>query len=1014
MLVLLIEFNDEELIADNPQTTGNGKFMQDPTDYEIILGSPPHDYEFFELHLEALKHYYNAASYYHSDVFSEYGFDLDYDVYPLPGLEGEFLAYTLPNSMAYYNPPGVDYATMVSRFEEYFQDCFISADQDDDINFSLYDHFMLIHAGSDWQHDVAGDTPSDMPSFFINIGEGKEVYVDDGIKIDHACNVPETISQDFQYYTDNGLTTVDGYGLINAVMAHEFGHSLGFVDLYNTFNFYPAVGYFDIMDSGGLGRLSFPVNDQGEIDYDDYNYIFDLEGCLPILPGAWSRLIPWENDFQQRGIIKDYTEIEFDAKIHLNPAGSKPHNFPDNAYIVKLRLNDHEYLLIENRQVDPDGDGGTAVQSSADQRVILYPTPISDNNPDSISYEYDYLLPGWFTPQGEALGGGLLIWHIDENILAENDNFANNTVNQSRNRRAVKIIEADNIDDIGNPYTPSWSWRGTEYDPFYKFAPLLNDLGYFLGWDIQYSGSGEVATHNDSLASTTLPPLQTNDGNPSFFTVYQISSYSVQPDLPRIMSFKIGSSFFTETDIITTWDTGKTISLLGNSYTFPTVLSLSNNGVDFYNLIGNEWFENSFGQNLIEDFNPVFPIITLDYLADTQSEIDEYLIVEDSSLNFITPVNEPAASVITINFPSSLTDAPVFIPELALLVVTTEDKLYLNGDSLDIPDAKISFNGSEIMAFTGNRCYYINPSNTDDIWQIPIPHIDRRYDPVCFLDSLNSFNNMVYFFTDTQEIWRIHNYQTDLIFRLYPYTDNLPTQLALGNFIDQDMIHLTFAAGDRVFAISPDGSLARHFPAFLEGRECLAFSYPKILRMNEDSVILIEEDQGYWAVDQNANPRPEYSFFWNKTGSPDTFFWDEHEQKLRFVYLDGGNSLLASSLPGFEQDPVIWSGFRNNDYTCYQGAIPAEIIPQEDLQAFAYPNPAAGGEVRIRVENAVTSIKLKIFDIAGNLIFQTEKAREEQLYQDLTWDTRKIASGIYFGLVYSGSSQVRVPIAVKN
>ncbi len=33
---------------------------------------------------------------------------------------------------------------------------------------------------------------------------------------------------------------------------------------------------------------------------------------------------------------------------------------------------------MENRNVDPDGDGGTAVFGALDGRVILYPTPFDD------------------------------------------------------------------------------------------------------------------------------------------------------------------------------------------------------------------------------------------------------------------------------------------------------------------------------------------------------------------------------------------------------------------------------------------------------------------------------------------------------------------------------------------------------------------------------------------------------------------------------------------------------------
>jgi len=51
--------------------------------------------------------------------------------------------------------------------EEYFKTALETADSSDqEIDFARYGHYMIIHSGSDWQHDIMGDTPSDLPSFF--------------------------------------------------------------------------------------------------------------------------------------------------------------------------------------------------------------------------------------------------------------------------------------------------------------------------------------------------------------------------------------------------------------------------------------------------------------------------------------------------------------------------------------------------------------------------------------------------------------------------------------------------------------------------------------------------------------------------------------------------------------------------------------------------------------------------------------------------------------------------------
>jgi hypothetical protein len=57
--VILVDFQED----DDPMSTGNGKFMleADP-DYIYSIGAPPHNREYFETNLEAMRYYYRAVS----------------------------------------------------------------------------------------------------------------------------------------------------------------------------------------------------------------------------------------------------------------------------------------------------------------------------------------------------------------------------------------------------------------------------------------------------------------------------------------------------------------------------------------------------------------------------------------------------------------------------------------------------------------------------------------------------------------------------------------------------------------------------------------------------------------------------------------------------------------------------------------------------------------------------------------------------------------------------------------
>ena len=474
---------------------------------------------------EAMKYYYLAASL--------GGFSLEWDIYPQ-----DKSCYTLSQPMSYYNPPGASNEDFVSKMEEYFKESFETADQESpEIVYSDYSHYMIIHAGSDWQHDVLADTPSDIPSFFIRVGDGKEAIVDEGTyTIDYACNIPETITQDIREYDYDGTIQVSGYGALNGVMFHEFGHSLGLVDLYAVNSYYPMVGSFDIMDSGG----STEVGTEG-----DDGKIYSIEGIIPGLPGAFSRVLMFEDSFRQRNILKDIENLSQLQNINITCAEER-YDFTKKPYIYKLQLTQDEYILIENRNVDPDGDGGTAVFTGLDGRVALYPTPYEDEE-NIPSLEYDYLLPWFVDPQFNAIGGGLLVWKVNNDILYNQgyydsqgnfiSNFDNNFINTDYDYRGVEIIEADAIPDIGNVY--AYHWKGTAFEYYFKNMPIYENIDgfdFFTGWsDI---------IHNDNLNSTSTPPLMTSLGAPFSSGLYNISGPG------PLMTFSFGSPVYTRTTTI--------------------------------------------------------------------------------------------------------------------------------------------------------------------------------------------------------------------------------------------------------------------------------------------------------------------------------------------------------------------------------------------------------------------------------------------------------------------------------
>ena len=181
--------------------------------------------------------------------------------------------------------------------------------------------------------------------------------------------------------------------------AHEFGHGLGMVDLYDTSGITAGVGSYDLMSYGsygaGLGEKPFQPS--------VYTKIF-LGWLQPKVIRAGSKR------------IKLKAVEKYPAAIKLVPQG-----------------NTKEYFLLENRQ------------------AIL-----SDKE----------------FPQ-KGLCPGLLIWHVDESIIA--DNHLNDATNKSYAgggpvHPGVKLVEADqndrlaaspiNTGECGDSFKVGQVWKG--------------------------------------------------------------------------------------------------------------------------------------------------------------------------------------------------------------------------------------------------------------------------------------------------------------------------------------------------------------------------------------------------------------------------------------------------------------------------------------------------------------------------------------------------------------------------
>ena len=178
-----------------------------------------------------------------------------------------------------------------------------------------------------------------------------------------------------------------------------------------------------------------------------------------------------------------------------------------------------------------------------------------------------------------------------------------------------------------------------------------------------------VSMFNDEFSSSTKPALMTNDGDPFLYSIYDISSCSVEYGMERTMSFKFGANLFDVTQKIAEFDSIRAIGYVGNSNYLPTFPVLSEDGIDLISYVNQSW-QDTLNVDIIFDATPTQQILNFD--TDDNGE-DEYYFVNNYELSIISP-----DAIKFGKYSSNLSDAPLFIEEFQTLVIPADNELYFN------------------------------------------------------------------------------------------------------------------------------------------------------------------------------------------------------------------------------------------------------------------------------------------------------------------------------------------------
>ena len=420
VLVIRVEFQEDT----SSLTTGNGRFKLEPTGcpcetvvvanedstaYDTIIQrnlyyDPPHDSIYFHRLLEALRNYYLDVS--HGKLY------IKWKMVP----ETPDTGYVLPHTMLYYGDPD----NWIFGLFSLLKDAIAAADRDPiDIDFSDYDAYIIFHAGAMWQSNPwVGEY--DIPAVYVG---DAHLFFGEPIL---ANNGTDTIT-DGIIYAETGFKEDGTVAFMQGGLCHEFGHQLGFLDLYDTSMETMGCGGWALMGTGNWNML----------------------GLVPPRVSVWHRVkvgfdTPVVIDHDTTGLV-----------IHWAGSDSEPR-------VYKIPINSHEYFLIENRYtyMNPDtiryADPCTARIDSNGFRVWKDNVLVDVN-------DWDVSLPP------DINSGGLAIWHIDENKIKEYDTL--NMINAGF-PHGVDMEEADGIQDFEKDFW--WvediyaTFYGTPYDVFFR------------------------------------------------------------------------------------------------------------------------------------------------------------------------------------------------------------------------------------------------------------------------------------------------------------------------------------------------------------------------------------------------------------------------------------------------------------------------------------------------------------------------------------------------------------------
>jgi M6 family metalloprotease-like protein len=968
IMALRVQFAPDSLKT----TTGNGHFDLS-TESDYLIDPPPHDKMYFEHQLLALKNYFSAAS--------NGRLVVEYQVFPPQNDD----AYQTSNDMIYYSGEE-DEEKQKARWAELLQDGIAAAESQDNPDFSVFDTFIIYHAGvgKDFAFDFT-ETPFDIQSAFIDLATLQET-------IGENSPAYEGIPAGQDFFIQNGIILPEqqsqkeiNLGLLGTATL-LFGSHIGMPSLFQTDTGRAGIGMWGLMDQGS------------------YNYF----GLIPALPSAWEKVyMGWED-------VVTVTSLD-DAILGSSTTTSAPHLF-------KIPITSSEYYLIENRQEDLDGDRITYGRDESGVRVKFdsLSNIVAEQGLGVITQieEYDYGLPG----------SGLLIWHIDDNVIRQN--LEGNTINNDPEHRGVDLVECDGPQDMGQQYSMFTPGYGT-------------DAGDY--WDAYWSGNISHKYINGEkpveFSSTSIPPSIGHNRSATHIQIFNIS------DKDTLMTFSIGNDWHVPGfPQYTGEDFGKgALTNMTLDDGTPGIIAVAKSGriygwrANGDKIIDNDQFAETTdvrGNNIsrplalladVENSVSLPPAI-VDYLNDSSDDI--LIIDEEGGLTIWSTKDQDdngrADLLKSISFDEKLTSIPN-----GLNGAGTENGNFIDfqfdndgnltgGTSRKIADAPLIarhlYQGArtlEVFLTNSGQVFAYNIDDGSLAWNAQANGAgDAFYSVSAHKNSVLGDDAPLVVTTSDGYITLI-DADGVILNDNRRYVDSAVTSAPSIGDVDGDGEPELILVGESwLYSFElMTGALTLNFPQPIENNATNAsFAAPLWFEAAEQAsanhTIVATSNGHVHSFDELGRPNEGFplSLGAGISGSPMLVRSGESANDEFLFAASSDGFLYAWNLNQSSKSrwPRFGGGLLNSFYYEAEAVVVAssdDVMPKKKV--FCYPNPAENGRTFIRytLNDLVDQVSIRIFDIAGSPVIQMDNGGISRGDHEVIWDVTTIQSGAYFARV---------------